>query len=72
MIICKMLNVCDLDTSDIRGVSFWECHVSRSVMVPSIIFGEFYFRDSKAPHETRMIKLSQKLNILQYTTENFL
>ena len=32
----------------------------------SIIFGEFYFGESKEPHETRVIKFSRKLSILQY------
>ena len=32
----------------------------------SIIFGEFYFSESKEPRETRVIKFSRKLSILQY------
>ena len=31
-----------------------------------IIFCDFYFRDSKEPRETRVIKGSQKLGNLQY------
>ena len=31
----------------------------------SSMFGEFYFSESKEPHETRTIKLSRKLSILQ-------
>ena len=30
-----------------------------------IIFGEFNFGESKDPHETRVIKFSRKLSILQ-------
>ena len=33
----------------------------------SIIFGEFYFGESKEPCETRVIKFSRKLSILQYS-----
>ena len=32
----------------------------------SIIFGEFYFGESVEPRETRVIKFSRKLSILQY------
>ena len=32
----------------------------------SIIFGEFYFGESKEPCETRVMKFSRKLSILQY------
>ena len=32
----------------------------------SIIFGEFYFGEHKKPRETRVIKFSLKLSILQY------
>ena len=32
----------------------------------SIIFGEFYIGESKEPRETRVIKFSRKLSILQY------
>ena len=32
----------------------------------SIIFGEFYFGESKEARETRIIKFSRKLSILQY------
>ena len=33
----------------------------------SIIFDMFYFCESKEPRETRVIKLSQKFSILQYS-----
>ena len=33
------------------------------------IFGKFYFSESKEPRETCVIKLSRKLNILQYATK---
>ena len=33
----------------------------------SIIFGEFYFGESKEPCETRVIKFLRKLSILQYS-----
>ena len=33
----------------------------------SIIFGEFYFGELKAPLETHVIKFSRKLSILQYS-----
>ena len=32
----------------------------------NIIFGEFYFSESKEPHETHLVKLSRKLSIVQY------
>ena len=32
----------------------------------SIIFGKFYFGESKEPRETRVIKFARKLSILQY------
>ena len=32
----------------------------------SIILGQFYLGESKEPHETRVIKFSRKLSILQY------
>ena len=44
---------------------FGECHVWRFISYASI-FGEFYFSEFKEPHETRVIKLSRKLSILQY------
>ena len=31
------------------------------------MFGEFYFGESKEPRETRVIKFSRKLSILQYS-----
>ena len=36
----------------------------------STIFHKFHFRDSKEPRETRVIKLSQKLSILQHFVLN--
>ena len=33
----------------------------------SIVFVEFYFGESKEPSETRVIKFSRKLSILQYS-----
>ena len=35
-----------------------------------IIFGEFYFGESKEPSKTRVIKFSRKLSILQYLSHN--
>ena len=35
-----------------------------------IIFGEFYFGESKEPRETRVTKFSRKLSILQYLSQN--
>ena len=35
-----------------------------------IIFCEFYFGESKEPCETRVIKFSRKLSILQYLSQN--
>ena len=34
----------------------------------SILFGEFYFGESKESRETCVIKFSRKLSILQYLT----
>ena len=69
---CRMLNVGE-------HLSWWFGHVWRSrflnlvsvtfgVLFPyaSIIFGEFYFGESKEPRETRVIKFWRKLSILQY------
>ena len=64
---CRMLNVRDLGTSDIRGVLIFLSVTSGVLFLyASILFCEFYFGDSTEPHETRLIMLLQKLSILQY------
>ena len=56
---CRMLNVHDLGTSDVRGVLLWRTsHLAFYFSYESIIFCEFYFHDSKEPCGTRVIKLS--------------
>ena len=45
---------------------FGECTFGVLFPYASIIFGEFYFGESKEPRETRVIKFSRKLSILQY------
>ena len=40
-----------------KVLKFGECHMWY-FNFPSIVFGEFYFREYKEAHETAMIKLS--------------
>ena len=69
---CRMLNVREhlsLRFGYVRRSRFLNlASVTSGVLFSyaSCIFGESYFRKSKEPRETRVIKFSRKLSILQY------
>ena len=57
--------------SDVRGFLIWLSVMSGTLFLyASIIFGEFYFDESKEPRETHVIKFSPKLSILQYLEQH--
>ena len=72
---CRMLNVGKHLSLGIGFVRRWGylnlASVTSGVLFSyaSIAFGEFYFGESEEPRETRGIKFSRKLSILQYTIQ---